>query len=170
MNENTKAAVVSRKILHDGVVLGTVIEINVPLKAKQLRFPGQNEEIGGTYLHFNYPVKGGIVNFHIKTDQEFQGQTVRAYLQIVQKTMDDGREFLYVDLIPVDLPVTRKLHVLGTEHESRAGWFVYDLEGFNPTICLADSSDKRAPQSRSIVAYSESQTNVNPFVGLFATK
>jgi len=162
-----KATVIAREVIHDGVELGTVIEIDVPKKAKRLSFPGQDGDNGGSYLHFIYPVKGGIVNVHVRTEEDLQGRKISAHVHIVHKTMSDGKHYLYVDLFPAAKHVTHWLRICGSENEPQVGWLIFEVDDFVPTICLTTAGDKRLPAARDINRYADTTTraieNDSPF-------
>ncbi len=166
---NEKSTVASRQIIHDGIELGTVIEIAVSKKAKRHTFPG-GVEGENSYLHFMYNTKGGLINLHVRSSDELQGQTIRAHFQVVKKVMSDGREFVYIDLFPTDAPVTHWWQIFGSDKETCVDWLSFENDD-GVTIAFPLLGDKRAPKSRSVIAYSdESVTTSSPFAVLAEPK
>ncbi|MDP1689634.1 MAG: hypothetical protein Q8L52_00270 [bacterium] len=87
-------SVLNRQILWSG----GVISINVPPSAKEGEYPSA---IGPKkFVKFAQGVKGGVVNFfvHDEDPARFCGKQIIAGIEIWQKTLVDGRKFLYVDL------------------------------------------------------------------------
>ncbi|MEI6863893.1 MAG: hypothetical protein WCK46_00765 [Candidatus Adlerbacteria bacterium] len=109
--------VLDRKLLHEG----SVVQVAVPLEARRSTV----EDAGRTihFLQFKHNVHGGILNFfvHGETAEELEayyGDTIVARAKIWQKDMEDGRKFVYVDLLPTSM------HIAATHA-------IFVLYGFN---------------------------------------
>lgn len=167
MKSDQRATVVSREIIHDGIEQGIVIEIAVPKKAKRRTFPN-GEEGENSYLHFPFHIKGGMMNLHVRCNDELQGQTIRAMVQVVRKEMSDGREFVYVDLFPVDAPLTHCWHIFASDQEPQSDWSAYGTEAI--TIAFTRVGDKRRPKVRPVNRYADAVPNNSPFAALAELK
>lgn len=91
--EPTAREVVSREKLGEGFVFS----IKVPPTVNSF----ETQE-GEKYDQFGRPVNGGWINFHIFGNPEKRGKKIRVEATVWKKTMDDGSEYLYVDLKPTD--------------------------------------------------------------------
>lgn len=101
--------IVHRTILHSG----PIVRIKVPSGALAgVYMSGENNV---PFIQFSRNIRGGRVNLfvHAPSDSMF-GQSVTAKATVLKKTLEDGREFLYVDLQPVaaHTQVTHRLAVL----------------------------------------------------------
>ncbi|MCX6820199.1 MAG: hypothetical protein NT019_02900 [Candidatus Adlerbacteria bacterium] len=97
--------VLKRELLHEG---SSVVQIHVPLEARRSTV----EDAGRTihFLQFKHNVHGGILNFfvHGETAEELEryyGDMVVARAKVWQKDMEDGRKFVYVDLLPTSMHI-----------------------------------------------------------------
>lgn len=80
---------------------GGIVTMKVPPAANMGCYPKDGDEV--PYLQFPRYVRGGVVNVFVHTDNAaLRGTTITAGASIMKKTMIDGREYLYVDLVPVD--------------------------------------------------------------------
>lgn len=101
--------VVARETLH----MGSIVKMKVPIGATDGTYPNGDEMI--PFLQFCHNIRGGRVNFFVHTsDSALLGKTITASASVLKKTLEDGREFLYVDLVPVsdDTPITHRLAVM----------------------------------------------------------
>lgn len=100
--------VIARETLHTG----SIVKMKVPIGATEGTYPNGDEEV--PFLQFSHTVRGGRVNFFVHTsDSALLGKTITASASVLKKTFEDGREYLYVDLVPVtDMPVTHRLAVM----------------------------------------------------------
>ncbi len=146
-----KASVIDREIIHDGVLYGTVIEVAIPKKAKRRTFPGAEGE--NSYLHFTRYERGGMINLHVRSNDELQGKTIRAQVQVVKKTMSDGREFIYLDLFPINKRPTHWYHIFGSDKEAYSDWLSFLQDRM--TIAFPLVGDTRLPKQRGVIAYSD---------------
>lgn len=109
------APVFGRETLHTG----SVVKIKIPAGATDGAYPSGDEMI--PFLKFCRSIRGGVVNFFVHTtDSALRGMTIRASASLRMKTFEDGRKFLYVDLIPVDsnTPITHVLNVMSSGDRS----------------------------------------------------
>jgi len=83
----------SRELLCEGLVCS----IKLPGKSKSMETPD-----GTPYVQFGHPVKGGWINFHVFGKPEQRGNKIRVEAKVFKKTMEDGTEYLYLDLHPTD--------------------------------------------------------------------
>jgi len=98
----TAAAVISRTVIHSG----PVVKIKVPADATEGSYLGQKKRV--PFLQFSRTLPGGVVNLFVHTGAlHLRGTTILAKATVMKKVLDDGREFLYVDLAP--LPPTAKV-------------------------------------------------------------
>ena len=103
--------IVKRELLWSG----GVIQVKVPVESATGCFKQGEKEI--RFLRFARHVKGGVVNFfvHDAGDLElFLGQKITAEVRVYRKDYEDGRKFLYIDLLRVVAPqrVTHRLAVM----------------------------------------------------------
>jgi hypothetical protein len=91
------AQVIKRETLHTG----SIVRIRVSVDASDGSYPNGDEEI--PFLQFCRSIRGGRVNFFVHTkDFAVRGKKITALASVHKKTLDDGREYLYVDLVPVN--------------------------------------------------------------------
>ncbi|MDO8566615.1 MAG: hypothetical protein Q7R58_00490 [bacterium] len=114
---STASSIPVRQLLEK--VVGT-ISVTVPTRAHGGKFPSSDG--GGRYLQFAQNVRGGVVNYFVHDDEplKFYGKKIIADVEIWQKTLADGRAFLYVDLRPqqsTDTPPTHRLVVMSVKKE-----------------------------------------------------
>ncbi len=71
------------------------------------------------YEQFGLPVSGGFVNFHLfdRTKCLVRGKKIWVEAQVWMKTMENGTEFLYVDLHPTDKPLTHDRKIFQRQQE-----------------------------------------------------
>lgn len=101
--------VIARETLH----AGSIVKMKVPIGASDGTYPNGDEEI--PFLQFCHTIRGGRVNFFVHTnDSAVRGKTITASASVLKKTLEDGREYLYVDLAPVsdETPITHRLAVM----------------------------------------------------------
>jgi hypothetical protein len=101
--------VTSREILYSGAI----VKVKVPIGAANGTYPEGDKNI--PFLHFSYTIRGGRVNVFVHTDNSaLRGRTITAEVSVLKKMLGDGREYLYIDLLPVasDTPVTHRLAVM----------------------------------------------------------
>ena len=93
----TPVLVLQREVLWSG---GT-ISIRVPLDAREGKAPLPEGAL--KYVQFAHCVRGGVVNFfvHGKNPVEFRGKRISARVTILKKTLPGNREYVYVDLLPI---------------------------------------------------------------------
>lgn len=100
---------VERTVLYTG----PIVKMKVPVGASGGAYPSSEGLI--PYLQFCHTIPGGRVNFFVHTaDKMVRGRTITAGASVLKKTLPDGREYLYVDLKPVeaDTPITHRLAVM----------------------------------------------------------
>jgi hypothetical protein len=90
------------------------VSVAVPVGAREGSFPTPNGD--AKYLQFARNVKGGVVNIFVHGDgiNQFRGEQIIAEAQVMEKTLQDGRVFIYIDLLPQreDVKATHKLVVM----------------------------------------------------------
>lgn len=89
--EQEPREVVSRELLGEGFHFS----IKHPGKGRWMQTPN-----GVSYVQFGRPVVGGFVNFHIFGKPVMRGKRIRVEGKVFKKTLEDGSEYLYVDLYP----------------------------------------------------------------------
>lgn len=106
---NAVAPPVKRETVHAG---GEVVSMKVPLNAREGLFP--SPEGNNQYLQFAQNVRGGAVNIFVHGTEpaRFRGMRVTAKVSVLKKTLEDGRRFLHINLLPVDEPRTHRLAVM----------------------------------------------------------
>lgn len=84
---------------------GATVVIKIPRLSREGTYPPVNGAPGGKYLQFARPVRGGVVNlfYHHEEPDSFRGELVVAEVEVWQKTVTGGREFIYVDLKPTSI-------------------------------------------------------------------
>lgn len=100
-------------IARETLYTGAVVKIKVPIGATDGSYSNGDEEI--PFLRFCHNIRSGRVNFFVCTkDTALLGRTITAVASVLKKTLEDGREYLYVDLTPVsnDTPITHRLTVM----------------------------------------------------------
>lgn len=110
--------VIDRATLHTG----PIVRVKVPVGATDGSYPNGNYEV--PFLQFCHNIRGGRVNFFLHTDDSaLRGKTITAAASVLKKTLEDGREYLYVDLTPVsdDTPITHRLAVMNNVNGSWDG-------------------------------------------------
>ena len=107
---SSSVAVLERKMLWEG----GVISIAVPETAEEGEYPsdaGPNK-----FVRFAQNVKGGVINFFVHDEEptRLRGTRITAEVEIWEKTLADGRKFLYIDLDPASqvMPVMHRLAVM----------------------------------------------------------
>ncbi len=110
----TKPGVVAeRKIIWDE----GVVQMDIPLESRLGEYNLEGSLI--YYLQFAKTVRGGLVNIFVHGDNlnQYRGDTITAAVQIFLKHFVDGREFLYIDLHPLQAPavVTHRLAIVSSE-------------------------------------------------------
>jgi hypothetical protein len=99
----------AREVLLDG----PIVAVSIPRSAYAGHY--ENDQVSIHYLQFPFAVRGGLVNCYLHTDDEtLRGRTVVARATVAKKIFEDGRQFLYIDLKPVDreTEVTHRLAIL----------------------------------------------------------
>ncbi|HRH55898.1 MAG TPA: hypothetical protein PK609_03475 [Candidatus Paceibacterota bacterium] len=106
----TARAITSRETLWTG----GVVRISIPKGAEQGLFEDEEQHV--RYLQFPRSVRGGRVNMFVQTAEPLQGETILAAASLMKKVLDDGLEYLYIDLVPVpdETPVTHQLLVVSS--------------------------------------------------------
>ncbi|OGC88564.1 hypothetical protein A2419_02760 [Candidatus Adlerbacteria bacterium RIFOXYC1_FULL_48_26] len=121
--------VTKRQLLSEG----SIVRIAVPLEARK----GQIEDNGRVihYLQFKYSVYGGLINcfVHAETAEELEkyyGDTITAEASVWQKTLEDERTFIYVDLLQTELPTTHDIFFLRDYDPKTLDAIPYDVDDF----------------------------------------
>jgi hypothetical protein len=110
---NPLITVVDRTVIAEGFI----VRMRVPRLARKNEFNGEGKKI--PFLQFSQNVRGGRVNFFVHTDDvSLRGSLVTASATVLRKTLSDGREYLYVDLVP-DKRGTLVTHRLAVVDQSR---------------------------------------------------
>jgi len=113
---NVPVPVIAREILHEG----SIVMMKVPVDADDGSYPKGDERI--PFLHFYIGFRGeGVMHFYVHDpDPGFLGQRIKFRASVILKLLEDGREYLYVDLAPVpsDTPITHRLVVMGSDEGS----------------------------------------------------
>ncbi len=108
---STRAAVTERVCLWSGGIVRT----RIPQGAKIGAY--EDGETCILFLMFPLTVRGGRVNCfahintHLSQDALASKTIITAQLHVMKKTLEDGREYLYLDFIPVEssTPVTHRV-------------------------------------------------------------
>jgi len=109
---NKNNLVVSREI----ILRGPIISVRVPSRANQKSYPQNGVRV--PFFQFERSVRGGKVNLHLHSgDVRLLGTNVTATATLIKKRLSDGREYLYIDLVPTELGVraTHRLVILDAE-------------------------------------------------------
>ncbi len=98
------STVTPKREVTDRVLLasGFIVSVKVPTKRNAMTVPTTGE----AYEQFGSPVKGGYLNFHLYDGKNCQrrGERIWVSAEVYEKTMEDGKKFIYVDLRPTDAP------------------------------------------------------------------
>src|SRR3989344_3129266 len=105
---SSPVAVLDRKMLWKGGIIG----MTVPSTAEEGEYP--SDAGPQKFVRFAQNVKGGVVNFFVHDDEPtmFLGKKIIAEVEIWEKTLADGRKFLYVDLDLTSIDVIFVTHRL----------------------------------------------------------
>ncbi len=115
---NVPVPVITREVLYEGAIVKT----KVPADARFGSYTKGDEKV--LFVQFCYNIRGGVVNIFVHTDDyTVRGKKIVASAAILKKILEDGREYLYVDLVPVvgDTQVTHRLAVMGKIDNSWGG-------------------------------------------------
>ena len=99
-----------------------VIEMKVPADARYGEFKNKKEGDVLPFLKFARSIKGGMINFFVHDNLKCHEQKIRAEVQVWRKEHEDGRTFLYVDLLPTKAAVTHRLVVVSTMPGMQSVW------------------------------------------------
>lgn len=122
--------VIARETLH----AGPIVTVKIPLGATEGAYPVGDEKI--PFLQFSHTIPNGRVNLFVHTaDSGLKGKRITAAASVLIKTLKDGREYLYIDLTPVDdkTPVT---HRLAIAKNTRGSWDTLDHVVFETPMPL----------------------------------
>ena len=110
--------VLDRKLLWEG----GIISIAVPETAKEGSYP--SDAGPQKFVKFAHNVKGGVVNFFVHDEEPTRllGKKITAEVEIWEKTLADGRKFLYVDLDPTSdtMPIMNRISVMSVKKKDVA--------------------------------------------------
>ena len=156
MTNSTEQAAVSYETLHDGAIVSIQLPKKVTLRQK-LDADG-NVEV--EYLHWAVNLPGGVVNAHVySTDMALANTTIRARADVVVKTTETGRKFIFVNYHPVDKAEqpTHKLIIMPNNFEQLDHWQVFpapNMRGFvaliGPNERLVQPTPVGAPQAAPV--------------------
>lgn len=84
------------------------------------------------YFRFNRGFKGGMVSFFVHSENpEIIGREITVSVQLMQRTLQDGRKYLYVDLKPTRDVATLRIMVADSQQKRRIkipeGSLVFDM-------------------------------------------
>jgi hypothetical protein len=95
---------------------GGIVSMKVPRDAREGMFPSPTSDGDWRYLQFAQGVKGGVVFIYIHCTEpgHLRGIRVTGQVEIIEKTLGDGRRFLHVNILSVNLckPPTHRLAVM----------------------------------------------------------
>lgn len=95
--QTERVPVASRETLCSGALVDITVDVDAHLHTCD------GGGIERTYLAFARGVKGGHVSCFLHTDDlAYRGQTVLVEAKLMMKTLADGRQYLYLDLFPVE--------------------------------------------------------------------
>jgi hypothetical protein len=143
--ERKPRAVLARELLWDK---GT-ISIVVPTTARDGEFPLEDKTL--LFLQFTRNIKNGVVNLFVHGDDldALRGKEIVAHVNLFRKCMDDGKSYLYVDLIPTSGPATHFMRIEGGQCKYKGAFLAQSpLEGFVhfELINLASTGDSKLDQ------------------------
>lgn len=103
-------AVAERTLLKGGFI----VSLKAPAKLNHKTNPH-----GEAYDQYGVPVKGGFLNVHIYEMASCQrsGSRLWAEAEVWQKTMEDGEQFMYLDIHPTSQRLTHELKVYYDAHQ-----------------------------------------------------
>lgn len=141
----TPRKVISRDLLWDK---GT-ISIVVPTTAREGEF--SDESVSLKFLQFTRNIKNGVVNLFVHGDdlKSLRGKEIVAHVNLYRKCMDDGKSYLYVDLIPTNGAATHLMRIDGGPSKHKGGFLAKPpLEGFVhfELVNLASTGDSKLDQ------------------------
>ena len=140
VQETRAAHTVAREVVRD---CGDIVEIRIGKASHPGQFVGDSTI---EYLRFSRTCRGGWVDFFLhSSDTSLCGRTVKARVVVMRRRLEDGRAFLYVDLIPVDASkrVNCKLALVdrGFGTWTRTKWPQFDTtDPIHGTIILAPAN------------------------------
>lgn len=124
-----RPAVINREALWD---TGAIVRIKVPTGAKRASFVGKTGTL--FYYLFDQSVKNGGVRCHVhlkgEDSPELRGKELTAKVTLWKKTMSDGRQYLYVDFVPIadSAKATHRLAIVPQSSDVAAtdGWTIFE--------------------------------------------
>lgn len=150
--------VIARDTLHTG----SVVKMKVPVGASDGTYSNGDEEL--PFLQFCHNIRGGRVNFFVHTnDSALRGKTITVSASVLKKTLEDGREYLYIDLTPVsnDTPITHRLAVMNNIEGSwdSEDYLIFETpEPLDGIIIFAPPGAKMVPGSTVVQMQQRTQT------------
>lgn len=88
------------------IAAGIRVRYTVPVDARESAVPD-----GRNYIHICRPVCGGVINYHLYTNEDLRGQRITVSVEVWRKRLSDGRVFVYLDMYPTSAPTNYKLKV-----------------------------------------------------------
>jgi hypothetical protein len=123
----TPVPVTRRALIHEG----PVIDIRVAKDADAGEYWTLVDEQRLPFLRFSRGIPGHHMKLFVHTESDVRNRTIRARVKLLSKELADGREYYYIDLIPVgkDVPATHRLGFLPAGTVSRdmhPAWLIFD--------------------------------------------
>lgn len=150
-----RPSVVSRETLWSG----GIVAIRIPASVTPGSYPKDGKDI--PFLQFSRCVRGGCVNLFVHTDDMSLRGPIVAGVSVMKKTLSDGREYLYVDLVPVenDVAVTHFLDIVSRgEREPSPDDPVFETLGhIDGLVILTPPKAPKPPKPRKPKSTGDSQ-------------
>ena len=150
-----RVAVLSREV----IFAGAIVKERIPLDAQVGRYDHDGKDV--PFLQFARAVPGGRVNLFVHTSAtSLLGETICASATLWKKTLEDGRAFLYVDLIPVsdDQKVTHRLVVM---NRADSGWgedcLIFDTPAPLRGLVIFAPPEAKMPPRQNVVRLPQKQ-------------
>lgn len=140
----TEQRIVSHETLH----ASAIISIKLPKNVSQGQAKDSHENVLAEYLHWAVNLPGGMVNVFVhSTDTSLANTTIRARVEVKVKTTVTGRQFIFVDLYPVDEAErpTHRLVVIEEKVEQKAEWLVFPAPNLRGYVALIGPDEKLVP-------------------------
>lgn len=140
-----KTASISKTVRREVVwATGAVVKVTIPQKANAGSYLAGKIDV--PYIQFPRNVRGGVVNLFVHSDEELYGKTITAAAAVMRRVLDDGREYFYIDLLPLakDTPVTHRLSVVSNEERfgDETDWTMFQTPNMDGLIIFSPPEAK----------------------------
>lgn len=133
---------IEHKLLHGSAI----VTIKIPKNLSEVRtLTDTDENIIAVYQQYPINLPGGVVNVFLQSeDTSLAGTTIRARLEVMMKTTESDREFIFVNLHPVDKSEqpTHRLVVLDHSFAQSESWEIFPAPNMRGYVALMGPDEK----------------------------